>query len=46
MLPFRHARSEQTVDGANGVTLTFAEGGFYWTTSFGGGGFHISPTPS
>ncbi|MET0697035.1 MAG: hypothetical protein ABWZ58_06370 [Acidimicrobiia bacterium] len=39
MLRFRHARSEQTVDGADGVTLTFADSGFYWTTSLGGGGF-------
>ena len=39
MLRIRHARSEQTVDGADGVTLTFAETGFSWTTSFGGGGF-------
>ena len=39
MLRFTHARSEQTVDGADGVTLTFADTGFHWTSSFGGGGF-------
>ena len=36
---FRHARSEQTVEGTDGVALTFADSGFYWETSFGGGGF-------
>ena len=39
MLRIRHARREQTVDGADGVTLTIADSGFYWMTSFGGGGF-------
>ena len=39
MLRFRHGRSEQSVDGADGVTLTFADTGFSWTTSHGGGGF-------
>ena len=39
MLRFRHARSEQRIDGDDGVTLAFAETGIYWTTSFGGGGF-------
>jgi hypothetical protein len=39
MLRIRHARREQTVDGADGVTLTLADSGFHWMTSFGGGGF-------
>jgi len=39
MLRFRHARSEQTVEGGDGVTLTFADTGLSWTTSVGGGGF-------
>jgi len=39
MLRIRHARGEQTIEGADGVTLTRADSGFYWTTSFGGGGF-------
>jgi hypothetical protein len=38
MLRIRHARRERTVDGADGVTLTLADSGFYWMTSFGGGG--------
>jgi hypothetical protein len=39
MLRFRHARSEQTVGGADGITLGFADTGFYGVGSFGGGGF-------
>jgi len=39
MLRFRNARSERTVDGADGVTLAFAETGFYWMAPFGGAGF-------
>ena len=39
MLRIRHGRREQTIEGADGVTLTLADSGFYWTTSFGGGGF-------
>ncbi len=39
MLRIRHGRREQTVEGADGVTLTLVDSGFYWTTSFGGGGF-------
>ena len=39
MLRIRHARREQTIEGADGVTLTLADSGFYWATSFGGGGF-------
>ena len=43
MLRIKHARREQTIEGADGVTLTLADSGFYWTASFGGGGFDISP---
>ena len=39
MLRIKHARREQTIEGADGVTLTLADSGFYWTASFGGGGF-------
>ena len=39
MLRFRHARSEQRVEGADGVTLSFAETGFHGIASFGGAGF-------
>jgi hypothetical protein len=39
MLRIRHTRREHAVDGAEGVTLTFATSGFQWASSFGGGGF-------
>lgn len=39
MLRIRHTRREHLVDGAQGVTLTFATSGLHWETSFGGGGF-------